>query len=110
MPVTDCRLDLDTSPLLGLDDHRKYQLLLGMLQWMINIGKLKLFQLCSSLNRFGACPRQSHLELDVRSFGYVKNTLNKQIAIESRLMPFQSSNPNFENLIPDFLNDYPEAT
>ena len=31
IPVTDCHPELDESPLLELDDHRKYQMLLGML-------------------------------------------------------------------------------
>ena len=63
IPVTDCHPELDTSSLLGLDDHRNYQMLLGMLQWMISIGKPELCQCVSSLNRFDACPRHGHLDL-----------------------------------------------
>ena len=63
----------------------------------------------SSLNRFGACPCEGHLDLDVCAFGYVKTTLNKQIAIDSRPMQFQRSEPNFEKLIPDFIKDYPDS-
>ena len=109
MPVTDCHPELDTSSLLGLDDHRNYQMLLGMLQWMITIGKPELCQCVSSLNRFGACPRQGHLDLAVRAFGYIKTTLTKQIAIDSRPMQFTRSSPNFKKLIPDFLKDYDGA-
>ena len=32
MPVTGCHPELDDSPLLGIDDHRKFQILLVMLQ------------------------------------------------------------------------------
>ena len=77
MPVTDCHPELDTSPLLDLDDHRKYQMLLGMLQWMLTIGKPEISQLVSSLNRFGAYSRNGHLDLAVRSFGYIKTTTHK---------------------------------
>ena len=83
-------------------------MLLGMLQWMVTIGKPELCQLVSSLNRFGACPREGHLDLAIRSFGYIKTTLNKQIAIDSRPMVFTRHNP-VEKLIPDFLKDYPDA-
>ena len=31
LPVKDCHPELDTSPLIPLDDHRKFQMLLGML-------------------------------------------------------------------------------
>ena len=40
--VTECHPELDTLPLLGLDDRRKYQMLLGILQWMLTIGKPEL--------------------------------------------------------------------
>ena len=84
-------------------------MLLGMLQWMVTIGRPELYQLVTSLNRFGACPREGHLDLAVRAFGYVKTTLNNQIAIESRPMNFNRSSPKFEKLIPDFIKDYPSA-
>ena len=32
LPVTDCHPELDTSPLMGLDDHMKFQMPLGMLK------------------------------------------------------------------------------
>ena len=54
MPVTEYHPELDDIPLLGLDDHRKLQRLLGILQWMVIIDKPELFQVASSLNRFGA--------------------------------------------------------
>ena len=108
MPATDCRPELDTSHLLGLDDHHKYQMLLGMLHWMVTAGKPELCQLVSSMSRVGAYPRQDNSDLAVRSFGYVKTTLNNQITINSRSMLFQRPNSKFKNLISDFLKDYPE--
>lgn len=109
LPVGDYHPELDTSALLDLNDHRIFQMLLGMLQWMVTIGKLELCQLVSCLNRFGACPREAHLDLAVCSFGYVKTTLHKQIAIDSRPMDFNRASPNFETLRPDFPRDYPDA-
>ena len=101
MPVTNYHLELDTSPLLDLDDNRKYQMLLGMLRWMLTIGKPEISQLVSSLNRFGACPREGHLDLTVRSFGYIKTTMHTHITIDSLPMEFNRSDPNFKKLIPD---------
>ena len=86
MPITDCHPELDTLSLLGLDDHRNYQMLLGMLHWMVIIGKPELCPCVSSLNRFVANPREGHLDLAVCAFGYIKTTLTKQIAIDSRPM------------------------
>ena len=109
LPVTDCHPELEKSPLLGPDDHRKFQILLGMLQWMVTISLSDICQLITSLNRFGACPREGHLDLAVRTFGYVKTTLNKQIDIDSRPMNFNRSSPNFEKLKSDFIKDYLDA-
>ena len=105
MPVTDCHPELDDTPLLGIDDHRKFQMLLGMLQWMMTTSKPKFYQAVSSLNRFRVCPREGHLDLSVRCFDYVKTTINKQIAIGSRPMQFDRTAPNFKKLIPDFIKD-----
>jgi hypothetical protein len=109
LPVTDCHPEMDTTPLLGLDNHCKFQMLLGMLQWLVILGRPELCQLISSLNRFGACPREGYLDLAVRSFGYVKTTINKQIAIDSRPLEFARANPDFKKLIPDIIQDHPDA-
>ena len=68
IPIGDCHPELDIKPLLDFDYHHNFQMLLRMLQWMVTIGKPELCQLVSSLNRFGACLRQGHLYLAVRSF------------------------------------------
>ena len=109
MPVSDFHPELDTSNLLELDDHRTFQMLLGMLQWMVIIGNPELYQLVACLNLFGACPRETHLDLAVRSFGYVKTTLHQQIAIDSRHMQFERSTPNFEKLRPNFSKILPRC-
>ena len=109
LPVKDCRPELDTSPLLGLDDHRKFQMLLGMLQWLVTIARPDLCHIVSSLNRYRACPRETHLDLAVRAFGYLKQVPNPQICIDHRPMEFSRISPEFDILIPDFLQDYPDA-
>ena len=108
-PVDDCHPELDTSPLLGVNDHRKYQMVLGVLQWLLTICRPDLSQVVSSLNRFGCCPREGHPDLAVRAFGFLKMVPNPQIAIDSRPMQFSRTHPNYEKLRPDFLDDYPEA-
>ena len=42
MPVTDCHLELDTIYLLGIGGHCKFQMLLGIIQCMVTIGRLEL--------------------------------------------------------------------
>ena len=73
----DTHPQLDKSPLLGLNDNSKFQMLLGMLQWMVTVGQPDLSATVASLNRFGACPRERHLQLAIRVFGYVKTVAHK---------------------------------
>ena len=84
-------------------------MLFGILQWIVTIGKPEIYQAVSSLNHFGVCPREGHLDLTVRCFGYVKTTINKQVDINSRPMQFNRIAPNFQKLIPDFTKYYPDA-
>jgi len=102
---------MDQSPLLDLHWHRNYQILLGMLQWNYSIGRIELGPAVSSLNRFGTCPRETHLDLVKHVFSYLKYSehMNRSIAIDSNPMNYERQDPNYEALIPDFLQDYPDA-
>ena len=61
------------------------------------------------MNRFGAAPRRGHLNLAIRSFGYLKFSKGRKIAIDSRPLKFERKCPDYELLRPDFLEDYPHA-
>ena len=84
-------------------------MLLGMLQWLVTICRPDLCNVVASLNRFGTCPRENHLDLAVRCFGYLKQVPDPRIAIDYRPLVFDRTVPNFQKLIPDFLKDYPHA-
>ena len=101
--------ETDSSPLLDTAGHRQYQHLLGMLQWLVTIGRPDLCNAVASLNRFCACPREHHLQLALRCFGYLKMFPNRKIAIDSRPLVFDRCTSHFEALRPDFLKDYPDA-
>ena len=76
---------------------------------MITIVKPELCQVLLSLNHFGSCHREGHLNLAVRCFGYDKTTINKQIAIDSRPMKLNITEPNFTKFIPCFITGYRDA-
>ena len=104
LPSAECHPEMDDSPLLDLDGHCKYQMALGMwLQWLMSISRPDLSQVVASLNSFGAAPCEGHLTLALRAFGYIKQTPNKVIAIDSRPLPIDRTAPVFDKLIPDFL-------
>lgn len=76
--------ELDTSSPLNDDDHRKYQMLLGMLNWIVCLGRIDVGFATSSLSRFTACPRKGHLDRALRVFGYLKKYKNRRIVVDSR--------------------------
>jgi hypothetical protein len=50
--------ELDDTTILNGDGHKKYQMLIGMLNWIVTIGRLDVCYATSSLARFTARPRQ----------------------------------------------------
>eukprot|EP00957_Ditylum_brightwellii_P124159 9464752-Ditylum_brightwellii.AAC.1 len=51
---------LDESALLGDEDNQKYQMLIGMLNWLVTLGDIDITYSVSSLARFVLCPRKGH--------------------------------------------------
>ena len=54
--------EIDDSEVLSDDDHRKFQMLIGIMNWVVTIGRLDIAFATMSLSRFSACPRCGHLE------------------------------------------------
>ena len=68
----DYHPELDASPILNGKGHTHFQMLMGMLQWLVTIGRPDLCHANASLSRFGACLRETHLSLALHVFGYIK--------------------------------------
>ena len=101
--------ETDTSPLLGVEKHRHYQMLLGMIQWLVTIGRPDLTNAAASLSRFGACPREGHLDLALHVFGFLKQFPIRHIAIDPRPLNYQRK-AKWQKLKIDFAMDYPDAS
>jgi hypothetical protein len=76
--------ELDDTTILNNDGHKKYQMLIGMLNWIVTIGRLDVCHATSSLARFTACPRMGHLVRAKQVFGYLKKQPNRLIVVDSR--------------------------
>jgi hypothetical protein len=74
----------DTTVVLDDDGHRKYQMLIGILNWIVTIGRLDVAFATMSLSRFSACPQKGHLERALEVFGYLKKRPNRRICVDSR--------------------------
>ena len=102
-----CHPELDRSPLLADVEIRKYQMLIGMAQWAVTIGRLDTAFAVSSLSQFLSGPREYHLELAMHVFGYLKHP-NRRICLDSRpsLINAELRKTSFHTAL---LEDYPDA-
>ena len=76
--------EMDTTAIITGEVHQKYQMLIGILNWIVALGRLDIGFATSSLSRFVACPRKGHLDRALYVFGYLKKRPNRRYVIDSR--------------------------
>jgi hypothetical protein len=102
--------EMDTSAVLNDDEHRKYQMLIGILNWVVSIGRFDIAHAVSSLPRFSSCPRKGHLERALQVFGYLKKRSNRRIVVDSRDPIIEGGDDAFSKDFQEELKSaYPEA-
>lgn len=104
--------ELDDTEQLGDEQHTQYQMLIGMLNWVVTIGRLDIAFAVSSLSRFVACPRKGHLDRALYVFGYLKKFPNRRIRIDSRdpIVVANGAEGHLEiDLSEKFQEQYPDA-
>jgi len=78
---TDAHPEQDQSELLGTKDHKDFQHIIGLCQWLIIRGRIDITYATSSLSRFSTCPREGHWALAKRILGYLKKFPKKGLVI-----------------------------
>ena len=63
--------ELDTTPVLGAKEANYYQSLIGILQWMVEIGRVDMLTEVSMMSSQLAMPREGHLECLFHMFTYL---------------------------------------
>ena len=63
--------ELDTSEELGPTDIKKFQALIGSIQWAVSLGRFDVATAVMTLSKFRANPRKGHLERAKRIVGYL---------------------------------------
>ena len=63
--------ELDTSEELDADGIKKYQSLIGALQWAVSIGRMDITTAVMTMSSFRVAPRKGHLERVKRIYGYL---------------------------------------
>ena len=71
--------ELDTSPELKFDSLQSYRELIGILQWVVKLGRVDILLEVSMMSTYLAMPRQGHLEQVHHIFGYLKSHPKKKL-------------------------------
>jgi hypothetical protein len=74
--------EIDTSPELGDEDASFYQLQIGVLQWIVELGHIDIITEVSTLSSHVVMPRQGHLEALFHLFGYLGKKHNARIVFD----------------------------
>ena len=70
------RPELDVTPELNTADATYYQSLIGILRWLVELGRIDICLEVSMMSSHLALPREGHLEQVLHIFGYLKKYHN----------------------------------
>ena len=80
--TTNYRPECDISPELKPEDASYYQSLIGVLRWMVEMGRLDICCEVSMMSSHVAMPREGHLQQLFHMFSYLKAHHNARIVLD----------------------------
>ena len=83
------RPELDVSTELNADGLQRYQELIGILRWAVELGRVDILLETSLMSTYLASPRAGHLEQLYHMFGYLKTASRRRLA-------FDPAHPNID--------------
>ena len=75
--------ELDTSPELDEEGVKKYQSMIGSLQWAISLGRFDIATAVMTMSSFRASPREGHLDRLKRIYGYLSKMRHAIIRVRT---------------------------
>jgi hypothetical protein len=73
--------EVDTSDELDEEGIKKYQTMIGCLQWAISLGRFDIQTATMTMSRFRSAPRKGHLDRLKRIYGYLRKFSSAAIRI-----------------------------
>ena len=98
--------ELDVTPELGDNDANYYQQQIGVLRWIVELGRIDIATEASMLAAYSACPRQGHLAAILHLFAYLKGNPRSKLVFDPTPM---NHGPQEEHDWSDFYKDYKEV-
>jgi hypothetical protein len=84
--------EVDTSDELDEEGIKKYQTMIGCLQWAISLGRFDIQTATMTMSRFRSAPRKGHLDRLKRIYGYLRKFSSAAIRI-------RVNEPNLNDLL-----------
>ena len=78
----DYEPELDGTPELNAELSAWYMTLIGMLQWMVEIGRVDIITEVSLMSSHQVMPREGHLDAVLHIFGFLKIKYNSRMAFD----------------------------
>ena len=83
--------EIDTTPELSPTDVAYYQLIISMLQWMVELGRVDICLEVSMMSSHLALPREVHLEQLYHIFAHIKKYYNIKMVFDSNVPEINES-------------------
>jgi hypothetical protein len=99
------RPELDETPHLDAQGHTAYQELVGVLRWVVELGRVDVYYPVSMLSQYLAAPRVGHLRQVLHVFAYLRGHLRSSIVFDPTYP--ECNDDQFEQ--PDWSEFYPDA-
>ena len=88
---TAYRPELDTSYELNPKDAAYYQSLIGVLRWIVELGRVDICLETSVMSSMLALPRFGHLEQVLQIFGYLRDKHNAELVFDPTYPTFDEA-------------------
>ena len=95
--------ELDVTPELVDEDANYYQQQIGVLRWLVELGRIDIITEVSMLVAHSACPRQGHLAAVVHLFAYLKgNPRSKTVFDPTPIQHAVEKEHDWSDFYPDY--------
>ncbi|KAL7574019.1 hypothetical protein ACA910_015599 [Epithemia clementina (nom. ined.)] len=79
------RPEVDITPELSVRFTQRYQQLIGILRWLVELGRIDIMTEVSMLSSHNALPRQGHLEAVYHVFSYLASHSRSTVVFNDRV-------------------------
>jgi hypothetical protein len=77
-----CDPDMDTTPELPPNEASYYQSIIGVMRWMVELGRIDIATEVSQLSSYLAMPRRGHMEAALHIMSYLKVKHNSRLVLD----------------------------